>query len=122
MPKTLRIYTGDDPMLRLKCRDVERIEPWVSQLCEDMWLTMQSANGVGLAANQVGFDYRIIAVDTKRFSGIMINPVIEVSSDELFDYEEQCLSLPDLQVLTGKRSKDIACSNMVSIAKNIIFT
>lgn len=107
MADILKIYKNNDPILRTKCRDIGAVEPWVLKLADNMWLTMLMAKAVGLAANQVGMDYRLITVRGQQFEGPMINPVIQAKSEELYHYEEGCLSMPGYRFDTGKRSKFI---------------
>ncbi len=110
MTKVLKIYNDTDAILRVKCREVEIIEPWVLSLCDDMWTTMKAKNGIGIAANQVGYDYRVIAVDGPQFSGIMINPIIHERSEEIFHFVEGCLSVPGIGFDPGIRSRSISVS------------
>lgn len=110
MADILKIYHNNDPILRTKCREIAAIEPWVLQLADNMWLTMLMARAVGLAANQVGMDYRLITVRGQQYEGPMINPVIEAKSEELYHFEEGCLSMPGYFFDTGKRSKYIRVS------------
>jgi len=110
MAKIMKIYKDTDPILREKCREVQHMEPWVMNLCDDMWITMQSRNAVGLAANQVGYNYKIIAIHGPEFSGIMINPTIQEKTEEIFHFMEGCLSIPGIELDTGKRSKAISIS------------
>ena len=112
MAKLLKIYKDGDSILRTTCRSVGKLEAWVLEFGASMWLTMEMANGVGLAANQVGYDYRIIAVKGPEFSGIMINPIITDRSKEIFHLQEGCLSLPGFGIDTGKRSKEITVTYM----------
>ena len=107
MAKILKIYSYKDPILRTKCREVPHLEPWILALADDMWMTMLMSKAVGLAANQVGFDYCMITVKDPQFEGPMINPVIEERSEETFHYEEGCLSMPGYRVDIGKRSKAV---------------
>ena len=108
MAKLLKIYHNDDLILRTICRPVDiPTEPWVLQLCEDMKLTMFMAQGVGLAANQVGYDHRIIYIKTDDFSGVMINPEIKERSEDTISFEEGCLSLPGQFVNVKSRSAEI---------------
>lgn len=107
MAKLLKIYNYKDPILRNKCRDIEHMESWVLDLANNMWETMLTSKAVGLAANQVGYDYRMITVHTPVFQGPMINPVIEERSQEVFHFPEGCLSLPGYGLDIGKRSRAI---------------
>jgi peptide deformylase len=107
MASILKIYNYKDPILRTKCRDILRMEPWVLILADDMWMTMLMSKAIGLAANQVGYDYNIITINSPEFQGPMINPVVVEKSKEIFHYEEGCLSIPGYQMDTGKRSKTI---------------
>jgi peptide deformylase len=86
------------------------MELWVLTLADDMWMTMLMSKAVGLAANQVGMDYRMITVMGDEFQGPMINPVILEKSPEIFHYPEGCLSSPGYAFDTGKRSKEICVS------------
>lgn len=111
MAKILTIYKDNSPILRSKCREVPiPDEPWVLQLCEDMKLTAFMHQALGLAANQVGWDYRIIYIKCDDFSGVMINPVIEHKSDKIVNIAEGCLSLPGQYANIGHRSKEITVS------------
>ena len=86
-------YDGD-PILRKTCREVEEVTPRLEQLIDDMFDTMYEANGVGLAAPQVGILKRIVVIDvTGEDPILLINPVIMESSGEQRGYEG-CLSVP----------------------------
>ena len=92
--RTIREY-GDD-VLAKECREVKEITPRVRELVEDMLDTMYDANGVGLAAPQVGVLKRIVVIDVSPDADqplVMINPQILESSGEQTGYEG-CLSLP----------------------------
>ena len=107
MAKILKIYSYQEPILRTKCRDVGRMEPWVLELADDMWMTMLMSKAVGLAANQVGFDYNVITINGPEFQGPMINPFILEASKEIYHYQEGCLSMVGYSMDTGRRSKTI---------------
>ncbi|MCR5457589.1 MAG: peptide deformylase [Clostridiales bacterium] len=95
----LRIKTDKDPILRKTSRPVEEINPRIRTLAKDMIDTLHKADGVGLAAVQVGVLRRIIVVETDPGNPIvMINPEILESSGEQ-DGPEGCLSVP------GKRGE-----------------
>ena len=95
----LPIIVAPDPRLKVKCGDVIEVTDDLRQLMDDMLETMYDAPGIGLAAPQVGVTKRIIVVDISRGESDnqpykMINPEVIWYSDELVDYEEGCLSLP----------------------------
>lgn len=87
------IRKDEDPILRKKAKKVEKINERVKTLIKDMRETMYDADGVGLAATQVGVLKRIILVDVGEGLLEMINPEILESCGEEVD-EEGCLSLP----------------------------
>ena len=90
----LNIVTSEDEVLRKKCRPVEKITPRTLTLLDDMLDTMRAANGVGLAAPQVGILRRIVIVDIGEGLIEMINPEIVATEGEQVG-EEGCLSVPD---------------------------
>ncbi|MHA1676043.1 MAG: peptide deformylase [Candidatus Njordarchaeales archaeon] len=106
--KILRVYKDLDPILRAKCRSVSTLEPWILMLCDNMWSTLEYHDALGLAANQVGYDYQIICVNGPEFKGVMINPKITEASEEIFHFEEGCLSMPDYKLDIGMRSEKIS--------------
>lgn len=87
------ILTDDDPMLRKKARVVERIDRRLLVLIDDMVETMKKADGVGLAAPQVGILKRVVVIDTGESVVEMINPEIIETEGEITG-TEACLSLP----------------------------
>ncbi|MBO5735472.1 MAG: peptide deformylase, partial [Clostridia bacterium] len=78
----LNIVTSEDEVLRKKCRPVEKITPRTLTLLDDMLDTMRAANGVGLAAPQVGILRRIVIVDIDEGLIEMINPEIVATEGE----------------------------------------
>lgn len=89
--RTIRIQ--GDPVLTKTCREIPEITPKIADLIEDMIETMYEANGVGLAAPQVGILKRLVVIDVGEGPIVMINPVIlETSGEQTGD--EGCLSLP----------------------------
>lgn len=75
------------------CKPVKEMTPKIGELIEDMLDTMYEANGVGLAAPQVGILKRIVVIDVGEGPIVMINPVIlETSGEQTGD--EGCLSIP----------------------------
>ena len=87
------IVTLGDEVLRKKCRPVGEVTERIQTLVDDMIETMHDANGVGLAAPQVGVMRRIFVVDIGEGPIVLINPEIIEMSDEQTG-EEGCLSLP----------------------------
>lgn len=92
------IRTDDDPILRKTSRPVEEIDERIKTLVQDMIETMYSAEGVGLAAVQVGILKRIAVIDVYDETGVkvLINPEIVETSGEQHEIEG-CLSLPGKQ-------------------------
>ena len=90
--RTIREY-GDD-VLAKPCKEIKEVTPKIKELVEDMLETMYEANGVGLAAPQVGILKRAVVIDvTGEDPIVMINPVILETDGEQTGYEG-CLSLP----------------------------
>ena len=87
-------YEGD-PILRKTSKEEKEITPKIVELIDDMLETMYEANGVGLAAPQVGILKRMVVIDIGDGQGsfIMINPEI-IESDGEQTGDEGCLSLP----------------------------
>ena len=95
----LEILKYPHPTLKKRSKEVDRIDGEVKKLIEDMAETMYQANGVGLAACQVGVPRRIIVVDVSPIDPqqsffAMINPEVIDEEGEI-DHEEGCLSVPD---------------------------
>lgn len=87
------VKTGDD-VLTKKCRPVEKFDEKLWTLLEDMNETMNAANGVGLAAPQVGLLRRVVVIDVGEGVIELINPEIIASSGEQ-NGVEGCLSFPN---------------------------
>jgi len=103
-------------ILKQKCNDIEKDYPELDKLIADMWETMKNANGCGLASPQIGLPIRLFIVDSKTTfenlddadrkiyfeksdNGIMetfINAKIIERSEQLWEDEEGCLSIPNL--------------------------
>ena len=101
--KTLPIYTYGFEILRKKTRKVTKIDDKFIQLVQNMFYTMRKANGVGLAAPQVGLDYALTVIDVSAVEGeednkplILINPKI-IDSHGTTAIEEGCLSIPTVR-------------------------
>lgn len=104
----LPIYAYGQPVLRKKAHVIDKEYPDLDNLIADMFETMYSAKGVGLAAPQVGRDIRLFVIDTAQmdkkdkpatgFKKVFINAEILDESGEPWLYEEGCLSIPDIHV------------------------
>ena len=83
-----------DPILEKVCKEVKEVTPRTQELIDDMLETMYDANGVGLAAPQVGILKRIVVIDvTGEDPIVLINPrILETSGEQTGG--EGCLSLP----------------------------
>lgn len=97
---TLPIIIAPDPRLKVKCTPIDKVDAEIATLMTDMLETMYLAPGIGLAAPQVGVTKRIIVIDASGKDDDarpikMANPKLLSVSDELWAYEEGCLSLPD---------------------------
>jgi peptide deformylase len=93
-----------DSILRETAKPILSVDDEIIQNIQDMFETMRNANGIGLAANQVGLNKKMFIIDLKGVDGyddfkplVVINPEIIEYSDELIIMEEGCLSLPDLR-------------------------
>ena len=90
----LKILKVGDSTLRKVCRPVDSVTPRILTLLDDMVETMRAANGVGLAAPQVGVLRRIVVIEVEEGNVIeLINPKIIAYSGEQ-EGEEGCLSVP----------------------------
>jgi len=89
----LEILTRDNPRLRIKASRVPKVDDSVRKLMDDMVETMVGANGVGLAATQVGASLRVIVLKVDNQLYQLANPELIRSSGEQIGYEG-CLSVP----------------------------
>ena len=88
-----RILTAEDPALHKVCRPVEKFDRRLHRLLDDMRQTLAEANGVGLAAPQVGILRRVVIVDTGEEILELVNPeLLETSGEQ--EGAEGCLSVP----------------------------
>ena len=87
------IRTEGDPVLGKVCKEITEVTPRISDLIDDMIETMYDANGVGLAAPQVGILKRLVVIDVGEGPIVMINPTI-IKADGEQTGDEGCLSVP----------------------------
>ncbi|MCB0770012.1 MAG: peptide deformylase [Flavobacteriales bacterium] len=110
----LPIRAFGDPVLKKMAQDIEPGHPGLKELVADMFETMYAANGVGLAAPQIGQSIRLFIVDAspfaededgtpteeahlKDFKKVFINPYIVEEDGEEWGFEEGCLSIPNIR-------------------------
>lgn len=104
----LPIVTYDDPVLRSRTEAVEEGDPALQKLIEDLFDTMYNAEGVGLAAPQVGVLKSVFVVNAdamfedepegeKPGPMVFINPEIKETGDQRIEMEEGCLSIPGVK-------------------------
>tara|TARA_R110000796_G_scaffold35017_1_gene90011 strand:+ start:100409 stop:100999 length:591 start_codon:yes stop_codon:yes gene_type:complete len=110
----LPIIAYGDPVLRKVGDDITQEYPNLETLIENMWETMYNANGVGLAAPQIGLPIRLFVIDTTPFSDdedlskeeqkalngfkkVFINAEIEEETGDEWAFNEGCLSIPDIR-------------------------
>jgi len=93
-----------DKILRKKVNKIKAIDKEIKDLIDNMFDTMRNANGIGLAANQVGVDKSVFIVDISNLEEyeeskplVFINPKIVKRSEEQTVFEEGCLSIPDIR-------------------------
>jgi peptide deformylase len=93
-----------DKILRKKAQLVKNVDFFTIELVKNMFETMRNANGIGLAATQVGIDQSVFVVDLspvedyeKSKPMVLINPKILDFSDKKITIEEGCLSIPDVR-------------------------
>ncbi len=110
----LPIVAYGEPVLRKVGKDITSDYPKLEELLVNMWETMYNAHGVGLAAPQIGLPIRVFLVDTSPFSDdedltseqqkalkdfkkVFINAKIEAETGDEWDFNEGCLSIPDIR-------------------------
>lgn len=110
----LPIVAYGSNILKVKASVVDQKDPNLKKLISDMWDTMYEANGVGLAAPQIGKSLRLFVIDAspfaqdeglspeegkllKGFKKVFINPTILEEGGEKWDFTEGCLSIPNIR-------------------------
>ena len=111
----LPIYTYGQAVLREEAKTIDRDYPNIKELISNMYETMYNAEGVGLAAPQIGSSIRLIVIDgdplsenypeCEGFKHTMINPEIIEESDETISMEEGCLSFPGIHEKVTRAAK-----------------
>ena len=95
------ILTAPDPRLKAVSTDVATVDAEIRKLVDDMTESMYAAEGIGLAAVQIGVAKRVIVIDLDQKEGkknprAFINPKILWASEETAVFEEGCLSVPEI--------------------------
>ena len=120
------ILTEPNPQLRQVSKSVEKVGKAEQKLMDDMLETMYAANGIGLAAIQIGVPKRIIVMDIgkdveKKEPRYFINPIIKNKNASKSIYEEGCLSVPN-QFAEIERPKKCEVEYLDYNGKKKIFT
>ena len=89
-----QIRMDSDPVLRKQTRSIDVISDRIRELAQDMFDTMYQAEGVGLAAPQVGILKKIVVIDTGENPIVLINPTVSEPEGSII-MEEACLSFPE---------------------------
>lgn len=95
------ILIAPDPRLKAVSTPVETVDGEIRKLAQDMADSMYAAEGIGLAAVQIGVAKRVIVMDLDQKDGkkdwrVFINPKITWASEEMATFEEGCLSVPEI--------------------------
>jgi peptide deformylase len=93
------ILTVPDARLKMVSKPVDQVDDALRDLMDDMVETMYAADGIGLAAIQVGVDKRVIVMDLSEKRDApryFVNPVITPLTEDLKPYSEGCLSIPEV--------------------------
>jgi len=102
-----------DPVLRKRATDIEKGSD-IAPLVADMFETMEAASGIGLAAPQIGKSVRLFVVDgtglgdepgMETFRKVFVNPTVLEEFDEPWEFEEGCLSIPNIRENVSRRAK-----------------
>ena len=111
----LPVYVYGQPVLRKVTEDITPEYPNLKQLLENMFETMDRADGCGLAAPQIGLPIRVVVIDLdimsddypeyKGYRRAFINPHIIETNDETSSMEEGCLSLPGIHESVKRPTK-----------------
>ena len=136
----LPILPYGNPILKAKALEINKSYPKLKDIIKNMWETMYSANGVGLAAPQIGLSIRIFVIDTFPFSEqeelskkesielssfkkVFINPKIIEENGKDWDFNEGCLSIPDIREdISRKESIKINFLDENFVSRNLILS
>lgn len=108
------IVVYGDPVLRKRAVEIPHLGIDVATLAADMYETMYSAHGIGLAAPQIGKGVRMFVVDgttledepkLKDFKQVFINPILLEEYSDPWEFEEGCLSIPNIREKISRKAK-----------------
>jgi peptide deformylase len=107
-----QIRTLGDPVLRTECEPVRSFDADLRRLVDDMYASMYAAEGVGLAANQIGVSLRVFVYDCKDDRGRdnvghVVNPTLVAADGDVIDEGEGCLSVPGLYFPTHRHMRAV---------------
>ncbi len=102
-----RIHSFVDPVLRRRAQPVERIDKAMRRLIDDMIDTMRAADGIGLAAPQVGVSHRLFVAELDDTVYVVVNPRVLRASRATEVADEGCLSLPGYVGAVERRARVI---------------
>lgn len=101
------IVVAPNECLTQRCAPIEKIDAHIKRLAKRMLKIMYAANGVGLAAPQIGEMLQLVVIDVNYVNGkkdpfVLINPEIISVSDTMMPFHEGCLSFPGITVATER--------------------
>ncbi|HZG05996.1 MAG TPA: peptide deformylase [Streptomyces sp.] len=101
-----------DPVLRAPCAEVTSFDAALARLVEDLFASMYAADGVGLAANQIGVGLRVFVYDCpddedRRHLGHVVNPRLVETGGVTVRGPESCLSLPGLEAAVPRHDRAV---------------
>lgn len=111
------ILQWPDKKLLARAKDVEAYDESVLKLAQDLYHTMITSYGAGLAATQIGSDMSVCVIDNSYVPSlnpekllesncvVLVNPKINNLEEEIFEWEEGCLSVPDLKAKVKRHNK-----------------
>jgi len=118
----LPILSYGSPILKKEAKEITQDYPNLNELIDNMWETMYAAQGVGLAAPQIGVSIRLFVIDAspfvdkenmtdeeietlRNFKKVFINPNISLEEGNEWNFNEGCLSIPDIREDVSRKEK-----------------
>lgn len=109
----LPVYAYGQSVLRKQTEELNQEDESLQELIDNMFETMYASNGIGLAAPQIGQSKRLFIVDGSEIEGIQpegfkevfINPIILDEFGDEWDFEEGCLSIPDVRAYVKRKGE-----------------